>query len=66
MKSKKYFFFTRSKNTFELASKFIKLDYVWDKLRGAGWSAVVELDHMGLVHLHVKLWNKKYQLLKVR
>ena len=66
MNTRKYFFFTRSKRTFELANKYIKLMYVWDDARGAGWTATVQLSQTELRTLKVKLWNCKYQLLKVR
>ena len=64
--SRKYWIFIKSKKTFDIAKNFLKLTYVWDTLRGAGWTTTVELNREQLVSLRVKLWNCKYQLLKIR
>ena len=66
MNSRKYFIFIRSKRAFEAAKKILNWAYAWDDLRGAGWATTVELNRKQLSNLKVKLWNCKYQLLRVR
>ena len=62
--SRKYFIFMRSKKTFDIAKKFLNLNYVWNEaLGGAGWTTTIELSHPELTNLKVKLWNCKYTLL---
>lgn len=66
MNTSKYFIFIRSKNTFDIAKKYISLNFVWNKLFGAGWAAEVAFTRAELNNLKIKLWNCKYQLLKVK
>ena len=62
---RKYFFFTQSESTAQIAKHFINLDFVWDPRKGAGWSAIVEWDKTQLINFKVKLWNCKYEILKI-
>ena len=64
--NKKYLIFIKSKRTFEIAKKFLHLNYVWDDLCGAGWTTTLQLDRQALINLRVKLHNCKYQLLRIR
>ena len=62
---RKYFIFIRSQKAAEIVQKYINLHYIWDSIRGAGWAAKVALSKEQLSHLKVKLWNCKYQILRV-
>ena len=64
--NRKYFIFVKSHRTYEKIKNWIKLNYVWDDLRGAGWTTTISLSREELRTLKVKLWNCKYQLLRIR
>ena len=66
---RKYWLFIRSKTTLErVKSKLpeISLNFVWNDLLGAGFETEIMLSRQQLTTLHVKLWNCKYILLKVK
>lgn len=61
-----YYFFCVSKTTYNKIKKDIKLDYIWDELRGPGYGATLELSPQEVQNLKVKLWGLKYQLQRIK